>query len=160
MAQMPGTSSGSGFAPVSITQFSIFLENRVGKMLELVQAFEDAMCRIVALTVLDSSDHAVIRLIASDAKAARRILVKQALPFMDTSVIVVSLDSSHTLSRMCQYLLGAEISIRFCYPLTGWENAPGPAVALAVDDITLASQILIRKEFRLLAENDLPKFND
>ena len=160
MTQMPGTAAASGYAPVAITQFSIFLENRVGKMLEIVQAFEDAMCCICALTVLDSSDHAVIRLIASDAKAARRILVKQALPFMDTSVIVVSLDANHTLSRMSQYLLGAEISIRFCYPLLGWDNARGSAIALAVDDLTLASQILIRKEFKLLTEADLPKHGE
>lgn len=160
MAQMPGTAAGSGFSPVSVTQFSVFLENRVGKMLELVEAFEEATCRIVALTVLDSSDHAVVRLIAGDAKVARRILMKQALPFMDASVIIVSTDATHTLGRMCQYLLHAEISIRFCYPLLGWDHAPGPAVALAVDDPTLAAQILMRKEFKLLAEADFPKFGE
>jgi hypothetical protein len=157
---MPGTAAGASYSPVSVTQFSVFLENRVGKLLELVQSFDDAMCRICALTVLDSSDHAVIRLVANDVKVTRRILVKQALPFMETPILVVALDAQHTLGRMCQFLLGAEISVRFCYPLMGCERNGQPTVALAVDDLTLAGQILMRKEFRLLAESELPRFGE
>jgi hypothetical protein len=156
------TSRGYDNAPV-ITQFSVFLPNRVGKLLELVKGFDDNMVRICSVAVLDSTDHAVIRLITSSAEATKKILAQQELAFMESSILVVALDEQHTLSKMCQYLLGAELNIRFAYPLMGtMSSGPtgGPTIALAVDDPTLAGQILRRKEFRLLGEADLPKYSD
>ncbi len=158
MSQVP-TPTAKGYAPVGVTQFSIFLENRVGKMLEMTKAFDDAMVRICALSVHDSTDHAVLRLVASNAGATRAVLRNQGLSSIETEILVVCLDSEHSLSRMCQFLLGAELNIRFAYPLMGWVGAPA-AVALGVDDMTLAGQILRRKEFRLLGEADLPKYED
>lgn len=148
-----------GYAAPTITQFSIFLPNRVGKMLELVKGFDECMCRICALGVHDASDHAVVRLVCGNAAAARTILRDQGLTFIEADILVIALDKGHTLSAMCQYLLSAELNIRFSYPLMGWEGGP-PALALAIDDPTLAGQILRRKEFRLLGEADLPKYGD
>ena len=54
-----------------------------------------------------------------------------------------------------EVLLAAELSIHFAYPLM-LRTSPAPTIALAVDDLTLAGQILRRKEFRLLGEADLP----
>lgn len=150
---------GRGFDHPVITQFSVFLPNRVGRMHEVVKAFEDNMVRICSMAVLDSTDHAVIRLIASSADGARAVLKAQNLSFMESSILVVCLEPHHSLAVMCQFLLSAELNIRFAYPLFAWNNAL-PTVALAVDDPTLAGQILRRKEFRLLGEADLPKFND
>ncbi len=159
MTQMPSSPSGSGYAPAGIAQFSIFLENRVGKMLALVKGFDDHMVRISALAVHDSSDHAVVRMVTNNAGETQQILREQGLTYMETDIIIVCIDELHTLSRMCQFLLSAELNIRFCYPIMGWTGGPS-AVALAVDDLTLAAQILRRKEFRLLAENELPKYGE
>jgi len=142
-----------------VTQFSVFLPNRVGRMHDLVQRFDDNMVRLCSIAVLDSSDHAVVRLITSSTEGARKILAEQQLAFMESSVLVVCIERHHTLSQMCQFLLGAELNIRFAYPLFSWPDSP-PTVVLAVDDPTLAGQILRRKEFRLLAEGDLPKYSD
>lgn len=160
MSQAP-TPMGTarGYESPSTTQFSIFMPNRVGKMLELVKGFDDHACRICALGVHDASDHAVIRLIASSSSETRKILGEQGLTFMETEILVVCLDDHHTLTRMCQFLLSAELNIRFAYPMLGWTGAPG-AIAVAVDDLTLAAQILRRKEFRILGEADLPRHGE
>ncbi len=158
MSQAP-TPTAKGFAPVGVTQFSIFLENRVGKMLELVKAFEDSLVRICALSVHDSSDHAVLRLVSSNPVGARDVLRSQGLSAIETQIMVVCLEGEHTLARMCQHLLSAELNIRFAYPIMGWNGGAG-AIALAVDDMTLAAQILRRKEYRLLGEADLPKWDE
>ena len=155
----PVLETSRGFDHPVVTQFSIFLPNRVGRMHELVKAFEDNMVRICSMAVLDSTDHAVIRLIASSAEGARNLLRGQGFTFMESSILVVTLEPHHSLAVMCQYLLSAELNIRFAYPLFAWNNAQ-PTVALAVDDPTLAGQILRRKEFRLLGEADLPRPND
>ena len=157
-AQTP-LETGRGFAVPTVTQFSIFLANRVGKMLELVKGFDEHQCRICALAVHEASDHAVVRIIPNNADEARKILQEQDLPFMETEVLIACLDKGHTLSSMCSHLLHAELSIRFSYPLMGWESGDS-AIALAVDDLTLAGQVLRRKEFRMLAESDLPKYGE
>lgn len=144
-----------GYSPPTVTQFSVFLTNKVGKLFDLVEAFEGSTCHICALSVHEASDHAVVRLITSEARRAREILEKENLPNSTREVLVVELSGGHSLASMCLCLLAAELSIQFAYPLM-MRPTGSPAVALAVDDLTLAGQILRRKEFRLLGEADLP----
>lgn len=152
----PGPSTQQGYAPPSVTQFSVFLDNRVGKLLELLKTFEDhPTCQVCAVSVQEASDYAVVRIITNCSRPAREVLRRQELPFSETSILVVELLNDHSLSRLCLYLLGAEINIHFAYPLMLKPNG-APTIAIAVDDITLAGQILRKKEFRLLGESDLP----
>jgi hypothetical protein len=57
-----------GYAPPIVTQFSVFLPNRVGKLLDVVQAFDDSPnCQICALSVHEASDCAIVRLITNNS---------------------------------------------------------------------------------------------
>jgi hypothetical protein len=144
-----------GYSPPTVSQFSVFLTNKVGKLHDLVEAFDGSVCQICALSVHEASDHAVVRIITNSADAARQVLKNENLPYSEREVLVVELSGSHTLSSMCLCLLAAELSIHFAYPLM-LRTSPAPTIALAVDDLTLAGQILRRKDFRLLGEADLP----
>lgn len=144
-----------GFAPPTVTQFSVFLTNKVGKLLDLVEAFDGSPCSICAVSVHEASDHAVVRLITNNATVARGILREERLAFSEHDLLIVELTRGHTLTSLCLALLGVELSIHFAYPLMTKPNGR-PTIALAVDDPTLAGQILRRKEFRLFGECDLP----
>jgi hypothetical protein len=144
-----------GYSAPTVSQFSVFLTNKVGKLHDLVEAFDGSTCQICALSVHEASDHAVVRIITNSANTARSVLKKENLPYSEREVLVVELSGDHTLSSMCLCLLAAELSIHFAYPLM-LRTSPAPTIALAVDDLTLAGQILRRKEFRLLGEADLP----
>lgn len=143
-----------GYAPPTVTQFSVFLTNKVGKLYDLVEAFDGTLCRICALSVHEASDHAVVRVITSNSDMARKLLREENLPFSEREVLVCELVKGHTLVSMCMALLAAELSIQFAYPLMNRPDST-PAIALAVDDLTLGGQLLRRKEFRLLGEADL-----
>ena len=143
-----------GYCPPTAVQFSVFLSNKVGKMLDLTENFDDADVALCAFSVHEASDHAVVRLITSDATQTRTILKENNFPFSEHEILLVELSEGHTLSRLCLFLLGAEINIAFAYPLMrNPSNAPG--IAIAVDDPTLAGQILRRKGFTMLGECDL-----
>ena len=145
-----------GYAPPIVTQFSVFLPNRVGKLLDVVQAFDDCPnSQICALSVHEASDCAIVRLITNNSDAARRVLVNQKLAYSETDILVVELTHGKTLSNLCMPLLSAELNIQFAYPLMLRPNGT-PTIALAIDDLTLAGQILRRKDFRLFGEADLP----
>lgn len=150
----PGTVEG--YAAPCVRQFSVFLDNRVGKLYELVHLFDEAAnVHLVAFSVHESSDHAVVRIIPNNADMARMLLKESKLSFSETDLLVVELCDDHTLTSMCLHLLAAELNIRFAYPLMLRPNGT-PTIALAVDDHTLAGQILRRKNYRLLGEGDLP----
>jgi hypothetical protein len=156
MSQAASLETTQGFGAPSVTQFSVFLDNRVGKLYELLSTLHHSSAQLCALSVHEASDHAVVRIITNDATATRRVLREHRLAFTEMDLLVVELGKSHSLEQLCLYLLGAEISIRFAYPLMLRPNGT-PTLALAVDDLTLAGQILRRKEFRIYGEADLPR---
>lgn len=143
-----------GYAPPTVTQFSVFMDNKVGRLFDLVEAFDDSECTICALSVHEASDCAIVRLITNRAPIAKRILKDHNLAFAENEVLIVELSKGHTLSSLCLSLLAAELNIHFAYPLMLRPNGT-PTIALAIDDPTLAGQILRRKEFRLFGEGDL-----
>lgn len=156
----PQEQTTQGYSPPSVRQFSVFLENRPGKLLEVVQLFDDATdVQLCGFSVIEASDHAVLRLIPNNADVAKRLLREQRLPHSEMRLLVIEMSEDHSLTSLCLYLLGAELNIRFAYPLMLRPNGR-PTIALAVDDDYLAGQILRRKHFRLLGEADLPKSID
>lgn len=149
-----GTDSALDFQPPINTQFSVFLDNRVGKLLELVDVFEGQSLHMAALSIIDAADHAVIRLVTSRAELARRLLLRHQLPFGESDILIVGLTPGHDLMLLCKCLAQAELSIHYAYPLMARPQG-FPALALHTDDLQLAAQILRRKLFLLLGENDL-----
>lgn len=155
MSQLP-TETLQGYSAPSVRQFSIFLENRVGRLLDLLRHFDDAShVHVMGINVIDSSDHAVIRMIPDNADAARHLLRDLGIAFSETNVIVTVIDESHSLADMCLYLLGAELNILFIYSLIQQSAIGDSVVAVAIDDLTLGGNLLLKKGFNLLGEGDL-----
>ena len=156
MGQVVPPVTSKGYAAPTVRQFSVFLENKVGKLLELVRLFDEAPnVHLCALSVIEASDHAVVRIVPNNADAARVVLREHGVPFCESDLLIVELGEDHSLSRMCMYLLGAELNIRFAYPLMLGPMGT-PTIAVSVDDHTLAGYVLRQKNFRLLGEEDLP----
>ncbi|MFW6061112.1 MAG: acetolactate synthase [Phycisphaeraceae bacterium] len=143
-----------GYEPPRNTQFSVFLDNRVGKLLDLVQVFHGQQAVLAGLSVVDATDHAVVRLLTSRADLSRRLLERHRLPFSEAEILAVELGRGKTLAELCRTLLGAELNIYYAYPLLIQPRGL-PVIALHTDDLLLSAQLLRRKLFTLLAENDL-----
>jgi hypothetical protein len=155
MSQLP-TETLQGYSAPSVRQFSVFLENRVGRLLDLLRHFDDAShVHVMGINVIDSSDHAVIRMIPDNADAARHLLRDLGIAFSETNVIVTVIDESHSLADLCLYLLGAELNILFIYSLIQQSAIGDSVVAVAIDDLTLGGNLLLKKGFNLLGEGDL-----
>ena len=126
----------------SVRQFNVFLENRLGKLLEVVRRFETTDIRIVSLTMVDSADCAIIRLVLSDPERALEIFRLANLPITESDLLVVELpDGPQPLLKICKALLMAEISIHYAYPLLIGPHGHA-AVAIHVDDHETAAQTL------------------
>jgi hypothetical protein len=151
----PQTEHGAGFERTRVPQFTIFLENRVGRLSSLVRALEENVGTISALSIEESADSALVRLICADPDTGREALRNGGFSFSETDILAVELPGrvKAPILSICTALLSAEINIHYAYPLLA--RPRGPAIALYVDDPTLAAQILIRKGFVLIGESDL-----
>jgi hypothetical protein len=139
----------------SVRQFNVFVENRVGNLLSVVRHFESTDIRIVSLTVVDSADCAIIRMVLSNPERAAEIFERARLPFTESDLLVVQLPQGvRPLLDICKALLGAEISIHYAYPLLIGPRGCA-ALALHVEDHETASAVLSRLGFTLFTENDL-----
>ena len=108
----------------------------------------------MALSVVDSADHAVVRVVTTNPEVARQTLANRRLPFSECDILVVELSHEQTLNKLCQSLLAAELNIHYAYPLMVRPHGV-PTIALHCDDMHLAGQILRNKKFTLLGERDL-----
>lgn len=151
----PQTQRGAGFEPARVRQFTVFLENRVGRLQTLLNTLESPQHSIRALFLEESGESTLVRLICADSDLARRTLRDAAFPFGELDLIAVQPPKKNPqpLSSICSVLLSAEINIHYLYPFLFGPH--GPALALYVDDPVLAGQLLIKKGFTLLAETDL-----
>ncbi len=139
----------------SITQYSVFLENRVGQLLEVVRAFHGSKVKIVALSIADSADCCILRLILSHPEQGREILERSELAYAENDLMVVELPNGPlSLFELCSGLIQAEINIHYAYPLIVHPHGR-PAVALHVDSIEQAGSTLRAKGFEILCEADL-----
>ena len=89
--------AGTGFATMrgrnypAIRQFTVFLENRVGQLLEVVRRFEGSKVRIVALSITDSCECAFVRFLLSDPEGGREILERAGLAIVESDLIGVEM---------------------------------------------------------------------
>ena len=139
----------------SVRQFNVFVANRLGGLANVVRHFETTDVRIVSLTVVDTADCAIIRLVLNDPERAMEIFARAKLPVTESDLLVVQLpEGEHPLMAICKALLAAEINIHYAYPLLIGPHGR-PALALHVEDHENAAQTLERMGFVLFTEKDL-----
>ncbi len=147
------TIRGRGYP--ALRQFTVFLENRVGQLLEVVKRFEGTGIRVCALSISDAAECAFVRFMVSDADRGREILERSGLAMIETDLVGVELpEGPQPLLRVCTAILQAELNITQAYPLIVRPNGK-PAVAIMVENIELAVQTLLEKGFTLITEGDL-----
>lgn len=156
-----GEGTGTGFSTMrgrnypTIRQFTVFLENRVGQLLEVVRRFEGSKVRIVALSITDAAECAFVRFLLSHPEQGREILERAGLALIESDLIGVELPSDpQPLLRVCTALLQAEVNIIQAYPLLVRPHG-SPAVALMVDNIEMGMETLANKGFEMISEADL-----
>jgi hypothetical protein len=161
MSQGSGTGSnisemtGRGRDYPTIRQFTVFIENRVGQLLEVLRRFRGTKIRIVALNILDSTECSIVRFVLTNPEQGREVFERAGLAMIESNLIALELpDDPQPLALVCNALLQAEINLVQTYPLM-LRSRERMAVALMVDNIELASETLTAKGLRILTEDEL-----
>jgi hypothetical protein len=138
-------------------QLSVFLENRVGQLHRLVRVFGGTRIRILAISVIHSVDCAIVRLVLDKTDDAIRYVKNAGFAVSVSDLVVVALPQGDTgIQQICTALLSAEVNIFDVYPLLT-HPLGAAALALKVDNLSMAARVLKDHDFAVLSESDLDK---
>lgn len=110
-------------------QFSVFLANKPGLIGRICRELAAAKINIVALTMMDTSEHGVLRIVARQPDRARKTLESLNLSIAETEVLAVTMPNRPgAVADVCEKLSAAKIPISYLYSTTG--AAGGKAIGI------------------------------
>jgi hypothetical protein len=102
------------------TQFSIFMVNKPGVLARVLGEFAKAKINIIAITMMDSMEHGVMRVVFASPEKAKKVLVKLNMPYNETQVLCVTLtNQSGALASVVEKLAKNHINISYAYCTAG-----------------------------------------
>lgn len=148
------TTQSPGREPVR--QFSIFTENKVGRLNEVVNLLRTRDIHVMALTTMETTDSAIIRVVVDDPDGAMQALRAAGFPFNLSELLVAEMNTEADLATVLAALLAAEINIHYIYPFI-FRPREKAAIALNVEDMDLAARALQDRGFRVLMQSDIAR---
>lgn len=136
---------------MNVEQLSIFIENKSGRLAEITRILGEAGINIRALSLADTSDFGILRLIVNDVETARNVLKEKGFTVNKTEVVAVEVpDQPGGLSTILQSLDSAQINVEYMYAFV--ERCGGNAVIIfRFDETEKAIATLKSCNFSILA---------
>ena len=137
-----------------INQLSVFIENREGRLEQVLDILKEEKINIISLSLADSSDFGLLRMIVSDSEKGKNALKAKGFSAMLTPVLAVKL--SHQVGQL-QVLLSdiwsAGINIEYTYALaTGNDDA---SIVIKAADMDKAVEVLEKTGVELISAKEL-----
>lgn len=124
------------------TQFSIFMVNKPGVLAHVLGEFARAKINIIAMTMMDSVEHGVMRVVFAAPEGAKEVLSKANMPYDETEVLCVNLTNKPgALAVVAERLAKHHINISYAYCTAGARGGRTTGV-LKVADVKKAMRVL------------------
>ncbi|MDG1138252.1 MAG: hypothetical protein P8N49_01875 [Opitutales bacterium] len=136
-----------------IRQFVIYAENKVGWLNDFILMLNSDDIHILAISVLDTSDSSVIRIVPNYPKNLARLLKSQSISFTERNIIAVEMKNDDSLHQVTQSLLRAEINIHYVYPFLHQPNHRA-VLAIATEDEDIGEEALKAYQLNVLSLED------
>jgi hypothetical protein len=138
---------------MTIRQLSVFLENKPGYLNDMLKVLATNHINIIALTIADTNDFGIVRLLVSDPEAAQQKLKEQLFTVRIHDVISLEMDSnSGSLSKILDYFSEVSIGMEYLYAFSYGSKS---IVVLRTDNREKALEIIQTKKLRSVSEEDL-----
>jgi hypothetical protein len=125
-----------------VEQLAIFIANKPGTLVAVCDALAESKINIYGLTVSDTVDHAVVRMVVSDTRRAIALLEARGTLVIENEVIMIENDNRPgSLSKIAAALATGKINIEYAY-LASMPKAKKGLLILRVGDVKKALKIL------------------
>ncbi len=136
-----------------VKQLTVFIENQIGSLEEVTEILKDYNINIFSLSLADSSEYGLLRMIVSNPIEGEKVLRENGFSAMLTDVIAVRLENRvGTLSNLFQVISAADIGIEYMYAMA---TAKTGAMILKTSDGAKTVQTLQDARMMLLDENTM-----
>jgi hypothetical protein len=135
---------------MKVEQISVFLENKPGALAEVTRILGDSGVNIRALSLADTKDFGILRLIVNDNEKAMEILGRKGLTVRKTEVVAVEVpDRPGGLAEVLRVLFEADINVEYLYAFVqkSGENA---IIIFRFDETDRAIEVLSKKQVKIL----------
>lgn len=138
---------------MTINQISIFLENKFGKLSEILALLGNEQIRIIAATVADTSEFGILRIIVSDPQKAFKILKQNNVNVNITEVLAIATEScAGSFAKTLSYFTQAGVSIEYMYCFSMNKKS---ILIIRCNNKEVAREVIRRQELEYIAESDL-----
>ncbi|MBI9018645.1 MAG: amino acid-binding protein [Phycisphaerae bacterium] len=132
-------------------QFSILLINKPGILAQILTSLGDEKVNILAMTMMDSFEHGVLRLVPASPEHSRSVLKKLSLEVHEAEVLCVTIPNKPgAMAEIAAKLSKAHININYCYVTAGARGGKTTGIFKVAD---------IKKAIKVLSKKPLPKKN-
>lgn len=139
-----------------VKQFSVFAENSLGRLYDLTTVLRDHNVHVMGITVLDTTDSAIVRFVVDDPDKARELMINNDFPYVECVVLAVEIVDESQLNGILAALFEAEINIHYIYSFIKRPDGRC-AVAINAEDDDVAAQALAKRGFRVLTQRDIAR---
>ena len=124
------------------TQFSVFMVNKPGVLAQVLGEFAKNRLNIVAITMMDSAEHGVMRVVFESPQKAKKMLAKLNMPYNETGILCIELtNKAGALAGVAEKLAKNHINISYAYCTAGAKGGRTTGV-LKVADVKKAMKVL------------------
>lgn len=142
---------------MAISQISVFVENRPGRLADITAVLAKNSIDIRALSVADTSDYGILRLIVNDPESAVKVLKDEGMTASATQVLgIIIPDEPGGLARAIKVLSDAQISVEYAYAFIT-PSVGNAYVIIRVEDNDKAAEILKSTGIALIEQDDIFK---
>lgn len=136
-----------------IKQLSVFLENRSGKLAEVTEALSKEYINITALSVAETSEYGILRLIVSDPDTAAALLKRDGFSVGLTNVICIMMpDKPGSLARALRLLADNDLCIEYMYAFSMNDKA---SAIMRIENLDEAIRIFCENKIQLMKASEL-----
>lgn len=133
-----------------VEQISIFLENKAGRLAEVTKVLSDAGINIRALSLADTSDFGILRLIVNDTELAKKVLKENGFTVGKTQVVAVEVeDRPGGLHKILDILRSADINVEYMYAFVQ-QSGNNAVIIFRFDDTDGAIKTLLEHGVKVI----------
>jgi len=139
----------------TINQISVFVENKPGRLFEVVEALGRNGIDIKAISLTDSSDFGIVKLICEKPQQAYDVLIENGFTVSLTKVMAIVIpDRPNSLASVLKTLKDSNINIEYMYGFSA-KVKNSAVMIMKVSDLEKAISCCISNNIQLLSENDI-----
>ena len=141
---------------MTLNQISVFVENRPGKLQLLTDALAKKNINMRALSLAETSDFGIVRIIVDDVDAAAAIMKEEGCIYVVTQVLGVAIpDEPGGLNHVLQVLSAGGVNVEYMYAFLGGKEAAHAYMIFHVQDAAAAVEALAAEGIACISQKDL-----